>query len=62
MGFEVEDVDAFYEQFAMLTPEPEGYKEVAPGVLAHASTIDELLTFAISYNPENAPDCSGAFF
>ena len=56
MGFEVADVDAFYEEFALLTPEPSGFKEVAPGVVAHASTIDDLLTFAIIYNTENAPD------
>ena len=56
MGFEAEDPDVFYEEFAMLTPEPSGFKEVAPGVLAHASNIDELLTFAISYNTENAPE------
>lgn len=55
MGFEVADTDAFYEEFALLTPEPSGLKEVAPGVVAHASTIDDLLTFAISYNTENAP-------
>jgi hypothetical protein len=56
MGFEAADTDAFYEEFALLTPEPSGFKEVAPGVLVHASTTDDLLTFAISYNTENAPE------
>jgi hypothetical protein len=56
MGFEATDADVFYEEFALLTPDPSGFKEVAPGVVTHASTIDDLLTFAISYNTENAPE------
>ena len=56
MGFEVEDVDAFYEEFAMLTPEPAGIKEINPGLTAHAHTYDDSVTFAIVYTDENAPE------
>lgn len=56
MGFEVEDVDAFNEEFGLLTPEPAGIKEINPGLTAHAHTYDESVTFAIVYTDENAPE------
>lgn len=49
MGFEVTDADAFYENFALLTPEPSGLKEIKPGLTAHAHTYDDSITFAIMY-------------
>lgn len=39
----------FYEKFNLLEEEPSGYLEVAPNWTASAITIDDLLTFVVSY-------------
>lgn len=56
MGFEVADADAFYDEFNLLTPDPEGSKDVEPNMRVLAISTNKYITFAIGYNDENAPE------